>query len=103
MPGGSRSSSSARGAGRLALPALAPLPTAAERAAEVIREHIFNGEFAPGTPLPETTVAEALHVSRNTVRDAFRMLMHEHLLDYEVNRGVSVRTLDADDLADIYA
>jgi DNA-binding GntR family transcriptional regulator len=88
---------------RLDLPALTPLPTAAERAAEVIREHIFNGELAPGTQLPETTFAEALHVSRNTVRDAFRMLMNEHLLAYEVNRGVSVRELDAGDLADIYA
>jgi DNA-binding GntR family transcriptional regulator len=104
MPGASRFSSSSAGrSGRLDLPALTPLPTAAERAAEVIREHIFNGEFAPETPLPETTVAQALHVSRNTVRDAFRMLINEHLLAYEVNRGVSVRSLGADDLADIYA
>jgi DNA-binding GntR family transcriptional regulator len=87
---------------RVDLPALTPLPTAAERAAELIREYIFNGEFMPGTQLPETALADALQVSRNTVRDAFRMLMNEHLLSYEMHRGVSVRSLSADDLHDIY-
>jgi len=87
---------------RVNLPALAPLPTAAERAAAAIREGIFNGEFMPGTPLPEATLAEALQVSRSTVRDALRMLINEHLLSYEVNRGVRVRSLRRDDLHDIY-
>lgn len=84
------------------LPALAPLPTAAERAADLIRDHIFNGEFQPGTQLPETTLAQALQVSRNTVRDAFRMLMNEQLLSYEPHRGVSVKSLSAADIRDIY-
>lgn len=86
----------------LTLPPLSPLPTAAERAAEVIREHIFNGEFMPGTPLPETALAQALQVSRTTVRDAFRLLMTDHLLSYEMHRGVTVRSLGVDDLRDIY-
>jgi len=84
------------------LPALAPLPTAAERAADLIREYIFNGEFQPGTPLPETTLAQALRVSRNTVRDAFRRLIHEQLLSYEPHRGVSVKLLSVADVRDIY-
>jgi DNA-binding GntR family transcriptional regulator len=92
----------ARSAGHLDLPALAPLPTAAERAADVIRDHIFNGQFAPGVPLPETALAQALQVSRNTVRDAFRTLIHERLLSYEQYRGVSVRSLSEADVRDIY-
>jgi DNA-binding GntR family transcriptional regulator len=85
------------------LPALQPLPTAAERAASLIRDYIFEGKFLPGTPLPEASLAQALQVSRNTVREAYRTLMNEHLLAYEVHRGVTVRWLTAADVRDIYA
>lgn len=102
MTGTSRGSSGGRGRSPVTLPPLSPLPTAAERAAELIREHIFNGEFTPGTQLPETALAQALQVSRNTVRDAFRMLMNDHLLSYEMHRGVTVRSLGVDDLHDIF-
>jgi DNA-binding GntR family transcriptional regulator len=84
------------------LPALQPLPTAAERAADVIRQNIFEGRFAPGTALPEATLSRALRVSRNTVREAFRTLIGEHLLAYETHKGVMVRRLTADDVRDIY-
>ncbi len=84
------------------LPSLAPLPTAAERAADVIREGIFEGRFQPGSPLPEAALAQALQVSRNTVREAFRTLMGEHLLEYEVHKGVAVRRLTSGDARDIY-
>ncbi|HEX6469790.1 MAG TPA: GntR family transcriptional regulator [Streptosporangiaceae bacterium] len=88
--------------GLAGLPALEPLPTAAERAADVIRENIFEGRFAPGTALPEAALSKALQVSRNTVREAFRTLTGEHLLAYEAHRGVTVRWLTADDVTDIY-
>jgi DNA-binding GntR family transcriptional regulator len=84
------------------LPALQPLPTAAERAADVIRENIFEGRFAPGTALPEAALSNALQVSRNTVREAFRTLTSEHLLTYEAHKGVMVRWLTVDDVHDIY-
>lgn len=89
--------------GLLNLPSLDPLPTAAERAAAVIRDNIFEGKFPPGTPLPENKLAQALQVSRNTVREAFRTLIDEHLLTYEAHKGVSVRWLVAEDVRDIYA
>jgi DNA-binding GntR family transcriptional regulator len=84
------------------LPALRPLPTAAERAADVIRDNIFEGRFAPGAALPESALAKALQVSRNTVREAFRSLTAEHLLTYEAHKGVMVRWLTVDDVRDIY-
>jgi DNA-binding GntR family transcriptional regulator len=90
--------------GRLpALPPLAPLPTAAERAADLIRDYIFQGRFLPGTPLPESALSQALQVSRNTVREAFRTLMNDHLLDYEAHKGVTVRWLTAGEVRDIFA
>ena len=82
---------------------LPSLPTAAERVAELIRERIFRGEFAPGSALPEASLASALRVSRTTVRDAYRMLTHEHLLVHEPRRGVTVRALTTADVRDIYA
>jgi DNA-binding GntR family transcriptional regulator len=84
------------------LPSLQPLPTAAERAADVIRQNVFEGRFAPGTALPETALSAALQVSRNTVREAFRTLTAEHLLAHEPHKGVVVRELTTDDVRDIY-
>jgi DNA-binding GntR family transcriptional regulator len=84
------------------LPPIQPLPTAAQRAADLIREYIFEGRFAPGMPLPEASLSEAFQVSRNTVRDAFRTLMSEHLLVHEPHKGVTVRWLTPEDVLDIY-
>lgn len=84
------------------LAALRPLPTAAQRAADVIRENVFEGRFAPGTALPEAALSSALQVSRNTVREAFRTLIGEHLLVHEPHKGVTVRRLTEDDVTDIY-
>src|SRR5262245_38912641 len=101
--GPARSRGSGRPPENLAdLPPLPPLPTAAERAADVIRDNIFEGRFAPGTALPEAALSMALQVSRNTVREAFRTLTSEHLLTYEAHKGVMVRWLTADDVRDIY-
>ena len=43
-----------------------------------------------------------LRVSRNTLREAFRLLSHEGLLVHEMHRGVFVRELDDADLVDLY-
>ena len=85
------------------LPSLEPVPTAAERAAALIREYIFEGKFEPGAALPEAAIAAALHVSRNTVREAYRTLMAERLLAYSPHKGVTVRWLTQADVRDIYS
>lgn len=56
----------------------------------------------PGTRLSEELIGAALGVSRNTLREAFRLLMHERLVVHELNRGVFVRVLDVDDVVDLY-
>lgn len=74
----------------------------AERVAEILRERIIEGLFTPGQKLSEKAIGDALNVSRNTLREAFRLLSHERLLVHELNRGVFVRSLTADDVKDIY-
>jgi DNA-binding GntR family transcriptional regulator len=60
------------------------------------------GFFPPGTHLSEEALAAGLAVSRNTVREAFRLLCHEWLAVHELNRGVFVAVPSTDDLADLY-
>ncbi|MGO4755103.1 GntR family transcriptional regulator, partial [Streptomyces sp. 2MCAF27] len=74
----------------------------AERVADVLRDRIAEGFFPPGTRLSEDSVKGALGVSRNTLREAFRLLTHERLLVHKLNRGVFVRVVTVDDLNDIY-
>jgi DNA-binding GntR family transcriptional regulator len=77
--------------------------TMAQRAAEFIRDAIRSGGLAPGQAVPEADTAASLGVSRNTVREAFRLLGGEGLLVHHVHRGVVVRRLDETDVRDIYA
>ena len=77
--------------------------TTAEQAAETMRRHIVAGALMPGTRLREEAVAAALGVSRNTVREAFRLLAHQRLVGHALHRGVYVRTLSADDVRELFA
>ncbi|MEU6395123.1 GntR family transcriptional regulator [Streptomyces sp. NPDC046939] len=74
----------------------------AERVADILRSRIADGFFPPGTRLSEDSIGGALGVSRNTLREAFRLLTHERLLEHRLNRGVFVRVLSVDDVEDIY-
>ncbi|WP_026257176.1 GntR family transcriptional regulator [Actinopolymorpha alba] len=74
----------------------------AELVADILRSRIAEGYFLPGARLPEDAIGGALGVSRNTLREAFRLLTHERLLAHELNRGVFVRRLALDDLIDLY-
>jgi DNA-binding GntR family transcriptional regulator len=74
----------------------------AERVADVLRDLVIEGRILPGTKLAEDSIAEALQISRNTLREAFRLLNHERLVVHELNRGVFVRVLVEADVVDIY-
>ncbi|MGA5820219.1 GntR family transcriptional regulator [Kitasatospora sp. NPDC094028] len=76
--------------------------SAAQRVAEVLREHITEGRLVPGTRLSEEALGDALAVSRNTLREAFRQLADQRLVVHELNRGVFVRVLEPADVVDIY-
>jgi DNA-binding GntR family transcriptional regulator len=74
----------------------------ADRVTELLRTHIMEGLFPPGIRLSEETIGQALGVSRNTLREAFRLLCHERLAVHEMNRGIFVPVLSSADVADIY-
>ncbi|GMA29494.1 GntR family transcriptional regulator [Arenivirga flava] len=73
-----------------------------ERTALAIRDLLIDGRLRPGQQLVEPALAAALGVSRNTLRESFRILMHEGLLLRHPNRGVFVHAPDVAEILDIY-
>ena len=65
-----------------------------DRVADELRRALFDGEVEPGTPLRELALAEAMGVSRSTIREALGILVAEGLATREPNRGVHVTELD---------
>ncbi|MGE9784185.1 GntR family transcriptional regulator [Janibacter sp. G368] len=77
--------------------------SATDKVADALRTRITEGDLRPGVRLSEERIGRALGVSRNTLREAFHLLGHEGLVVREFNRGVFVRSLDVDDVRDLYA
>ena len=86
----------------------APAPSAAEadqsvtdRILTTIRDDIIEGKLLPGTALVENDLTQLHDVSRNTLREALRLLCREGLAVHYRHRGVIVRTLTRHDVRDI--
>ena len=76
--------------------------TLSERTAEQLRQKITRGEFTPGQRLSEQALSESLGISRNTLREVFRMLTTEGLVKHAPNRGVFVAIPSIASIIDIY-
>ncbi|MGH9321143.1 MAG: GntR family transcriptional regulator [Vicinamibacteria bacterium] len=74
----------------------------AEQVASLVRDRILRGEIKPGTSLREVVMAAAIGVSRNTLREALRILIQEGLVRHTVHRGITVTQLSPESVADIY-
>lgn len=74
----------------------------ADQVAAILRQRILEGEFRPGTQLQELPLASSLGVSRNTMREAIRILSLEGLLRRSLHRGAAVSQLSLRDVQDIY-
>jgi len=74
----------------------------ADQVASVLRQQILTGELRPGMPLQEAPLATSLGVSRNTMREATRILSLEGLLKRRIHRGVAVSQLSLKDVQEIY-
>jgi len=72
-----------------------------ERVAEELRRALFDGEVEAGTPLREIALAEAMGVSRSTIREGLAVLVAEGLATREPNRGVRVTELDPEAVHDV--
>lgn len=66
-----------------------------------IREQILHLELAPGTALSEIETAEKYHISRTPVRDVFKALETEGLLEIKPHIGTFVSLIDLDMISDI--
>jgi DNA-binding GntR family transcriptional regulator len=76
--------------------------TLTESTADVLRERILAGGFAPAERLVEMDIARQLGVSRGPVREALARLREEGLVRDVARRGWFVEELTPDDLQEIY-
>lgn len=71
--------------------------------ADIVRDRILKGEYAIGEKIKETQIAAELKVSRTPIREAFKQLENEGLIDYVPNRGCFAKGFTKQDVNDIYA
>ncbi len=74
----------------------------ADQVAEGLTDKIMKGDLRPGDPIRESVIASALGVSRNTVREAMRLLEQGSLIRYEFNRGAVVKQPSSDEVRELY-
>jgi len=72
-----------------------------DRVAEELHRALFDGDIEPGTPLREIALADAMGVSRSTIREALGVLVAEGLATRAPNRGVFVTELDPEAVRDV--
>lgn len=69
---------------------------------ESLKLSILNGDLPPETKLNEVHVAEQLNVSATPVREAFRMLASEGLVEIIPWKGVIVKKFSTDEVLEVY-
>src|SRR3954469_291344 len=72
-----------------------------DRAVDELRRALFAGEIAPGTPLREVALSEAMGVARSTIREALGVLVSDGMAVRVTHKGVAVRQLTDDDVLDV--
>jgi DNA-binding GntR family transcriptional regulator len=73
-----------------------------ERTYQALRAALLDGEYLPGDRIYEATIAEALGVSRNPVREAVRRLQQDGLVEVRPHYGIYVTTIPTEEIEDIY-
>jgi len=96
MRASTTSDSSSNGDGRLVR------RTAVELVVNELRSRILNGQLAPGTQLLQEALAEELGVSRIPLREAFRLLSAEGLVEQKSHRSVMVSLLSAGEVEELF-
>ena len=67
-----------------------------------LRDLITEGVVAPGARLNERALCDRLGVSRTPLREAFRLLAADGLVELEPNRGASVVALSVRDVRELF-
>jgi GntR family transcriptional regulator, trigonelline degradation regulator len=69
---------------------------------QALRKAILQGRFVPGDRLVEKDLCELTGVSRTSIREAFRQLESEGIIDNIPNRGPVVATLSRAQAKEVY-
>jgi DNA-binding GntR family transcriptional regulator len=73
-----------------------------EQTVEALRGAIVSGELAPGQRLIERELCEELDVARNTLREAYRQLEAEGLIEITPHKGPTVTLMSDDQARQVY-
>jgi len=76
--------------------------TLAVALADRLRDMIIEGELPAGTRLNERALCDRLGASRTPLREAFRLLAAEHLVELQPNRSAQVVSLSDDDIRESF-
>ena len=74
----------------------------AQQVADGLSEAIMRGEMPPGAPIRESAIASSLGISRNTVREAVRVLQAGGLVRHTMHHGAAVVDPSQEDLAELF-
>lgn len=77
--------------------------TIAEQVYDLLKKKILYHEILPGERLLEVALCESLKVSRTPVREAFRLLQQDGLVERVPQGGVQVTDLSLEDLKEVSA
>lgn len=78
------------------------LISAAELAADEIRDMIYQGAISPGDRLNPDALAARFSISKTPIRDALQVLKSEGLVEVVPRVGVFVRRMSNEEAADVY-
>lgn len=81
---------------------MSSIVTVRQQVYEIIKRRLADGTYRHGQKLQEVEVAHTLKVSRSPVREAFKQLEAEGLLDAVPNKGVFVRSFTHKEISDIF-
>lgn len=73
-----------------------------DAAVEQLKRDIFQGRFVPGQRLVEVDIMSHLEITRGRVRDVFKRLHAEGIVQIDRNRGASVRKASREEVFDIF-
>jgi DNA-binding GntR family transcriptional regulator len=68
-----------------------------------VRSMILSGELPPGAPVLQAALARSLNVSRTPMREAFRLLQEEGLIENKPDQRAVVRRIDPGEIDALYA
>lgn len=71
-------------------------------AAQKIRQLIFSGDLVADSNHLETELAKRLGLSRTPVREATLVLQAQGLLEVQPRKGIKIKAISVQDMADIY-